>query len=305
MLVNKKILEAISMPSLQYYIFKKGWNVIGSISDKALIFGKEGCSQELFLPMRKTLGDYEYLLSTCIDELCEAEDIPRMRFFDEIFPCWTRFPNSVTYHRKFLAFEGIDGAGKTTQIKYLAENLMAKGHEVVCTREPSYCLNHENAYAELCFLNAARIENLEKTILPALLRGAWVLCDRYLASTLAYQGAGLGIDDGVIWTVHSAVCGGHMPGYTMILDIDYDSADNRIMRRNLEKTLVGLHIPLEIRGSDPRETREFQEKVRARFIDLARELPEFYSIINSDNTADEVARQVYKNFMLYTQSSPR
>ncbi len=133
--------------------------------------------------------------------------------------------------RRFITFEGIDGAGKSTHIEPLAERLRASGLEVVCTREPGgtplaerlreLVLNEAmDAVAETLLMFAARRDHLERVIVPALGRGDVVLCDRFTDATFAYQGFGRGQDLGVLRSLESWVQAGLQPDLTLWFDID-------------------------------------------------------------------------------------
>src|SRR5262249_19893086 len=145
------------------------------------------------------------------------------------------------YRRRdmFVTFEGIDGSGKTTQAALLAEWARAQGHDVVAVREPGGTALGERvrellldgpemtAWAEAALFAAARAELAERVIRPALDRGAWVVCDRYVDSSLAYQGAarGLGID--AVRELNVVATGGLVPDVTFVLLIDPEAALGR------------------------------------------------------------------------------
>ncbi|MFZ2959191.1 MAG: dTMP kinase [Candidatus Ozemobacteraceae bacterium] len=140
------------------------------------------------------------------------------------------FPSSG----RFVAFEGPEGSGKTTQIKKLAEAFSQKGHEVVITREPGgtpfgdeirrLLLDHSsgrlNAATELSLMLAQRSEHLSKVIVPGLERGAVVLTDRYIDSSLAYQGFGRGLGADFVRRVHLELLGPCLPDVTVLFDLD-------------------------------------------------------------------------------------
>jgi len=135
----------------------------------------------------------------------------------------------------FITFEALDGAGKSTQARLLAETLRKQGHDVVLTREPGGSPGAEEIRAlilqgdtdrwspmtEILLFNAARRDHLERTILPALKRGAIVICDRYVGSTLGLQVAG-GEDRAMILKLHEIACDGIMPDLTFYLDLDVE-----------------------------------------------------------------------------------
>jgi dTMP kinase len=140
----------------------------------------------------------------------------------------------------FVSFEGVDGSGKSTQATLLAEHLRAGGREVVLTREPggtplgeqirALLLAGEamSAWAEAALFAAARAELVERVIAPALERGAWVVCDRFVDSSLAYQGIarGLGVDE--VLDVNRAATGGLLPDRTFVLLVDPVESARRV-----------------------------------------------------------------------------
>jgi dTMP kinase len=139
---------------------------------------------------------------------------------------------------KFISFEGIDGAGKTTHIDNLATHLQAKGHTVVRTREPGgtplaeglreWVLNTPmDALTETLLVFAARRHHIEQVIAPALARGHTVLCDRFTDATFAYQGAGRGFDVAVLQTLEGWVQQGLQPELTIWFDLPSELAAKR------------------------------------------------------------------------------
>jgi dTMP kinase len=135
---------------------------------------------------------------------------------------------------RFISFEGGEGSGKSTQINILAQDLRKSGKNVVITREPGGTSGAEairalfvngdpdrwSPWAEACLVNAARADHVERVIRPALGRGDWVLCDRFVDSTRAYQGAGKGLDDTALCTLHAQVTGNLWPDLTLVLTLD-------------------------------------------------------------------------------------
>lgn len=137
---------------------------------------------------------------------------------------------------RFISFEGGEGSGKSTQAHRLAEVLTLQGHEVVLTREPGGTEGAEairqllvsgdpgrwNPWSELCLVNAARADHVARVIRPALARDAWVLCDRFIDSTRAYQGAGKGLPDATLLAMHAQTTGDLWPDLTLILSLPVD-----------------------------------------------------------------------------------
>lgn len=147
---------------------------------------------------------------------------------------------------RFIAFEGGEGAGKSTQARLLAEALRRRGVEVVVTREPGGTAGAEairalllstegegwGARAEALLFAAARADHVERLIRPALARGAWVICDRFLDSSRAYQGGGGGLSDGDIRTLHRIGSKGLLPDLTLLLELPADEAGRRLALRD-------------------------------------------------------------------------
>ena len=146
---------------------------------------------------------------------------------------------------RFISFEGGEGSGKSTQARLLAERLRSRGETVVLTREPGGTPGAEvirdllvtgdperwSAWSEACLVNAARADHVARVIRPALARGAWVICDRYVDSTRAYQGAGKGIADADLCTLHRLATGDLWPDQTLVMQIDAASGLARAGRR--------------------------------------------------------------------------
>ena len=140
---------------------------------------------------------------------------------------------------KFITFEGIDGAGKSSHITWTLDTLKAAGHEVVATREPGgtplgeklrELLLHDSMHleTEALLMFAARREHLDKLILPALSAGKWVVSDRFSDASYAYQGGGRGLDKGKLRELERWVHGGFQPDLTLVFDIDPAVAAQRL-----------------------------------------------------------------------------
>lgn len=193
----------------------------------------------------------------------------------------------------FVTFEGVDGAGKSTQLRRAAERLRAKGVPALATREPGGSPGAEEIRAllvsgepgrwspetELLLFNAARRDHLERTILPALARGDVVLCDRYIDSTRAYQAVARGGDAEMVEALHRLAIG-RDPDLTLIFDLEPSLAE---MRR----------APEEAAGPRAAETRferfgpSFQADLRAAFRAIAQAEPARCRLI--DASGDEAA----------------
>jgi len=195
----------------------------------------------------------------------------------------------------FITFEGADGSGKTTQLRLLAERLHGAGREVLATSEPGGteignqirkilldAANHRmSAKAELLLYFAARAQNVNELILPALERGATVLSDRFTDSTLAYQGAGRGLGRGVVMELHRIACGGLLPALTVCLDIDLDTALARARARHP--------------GADRMDEQhsEFHEKVRREYRKIATAEPARFRLVDGSGDGETVAGRVW------------
>jgi len=194
---------------------------------------------------------------------------------------------------RFISFEGIDGSGKSTQARRLAETLRARGQEVVLTREPGGSPGAEeirrlvlegdpdrwSPETEILLFTAARRDHLEKTILPALEAGQVVVCDRFADSTRVYQGAARAALRDKVDAVHAAMIGVE-PDLTLVIDMDPDRALARgLARHSGEDRFESL-------GAD------FQHRLRAGFLGLAQEFPSRVRLVAGDASPDEVAARV-------------
>jgi dTMP kinase len=147
---------------------------------------------------------------------------------------------------KFITFEGLDGSGKSTQMRKLATALRAAGYAVVETREPGGTATGEkirrvlldsatqdlSSLAEMALMFASRAQHIAEVILPALERGQIVLCDRFTDSTEAYQGSGRKLGSAVVLKLHRFLCGDLQPDLTILLDSDPRMSIGRARRRN-------------------------------------------------------------------------
>lgn len=192
----------------------------------------------------------------------------------------------------FVTLEGIDGAGKSTQAGLLAERLRAQGREVVLTREPGGARGAEeirrllvegepgrwSPEAEALLFTAARRDHVERTIRPALARGAVVVCDRYVDSTRAYQGEGRLRE--TVDRLH-ALCIGLDPDLTLVLDMDPDAAAGRAETRATP-------------GEDRFERKGAQDRLRDAFLAIARSEPARCRVIDAGRPAQAVADEIWE-----------
>jgi dTMP kinase len=194
---------------------------------------------------------------------------------------------------RFVTFEGIDGSGKSTQLRLLAATLRARGETVVETREPGGSPGAEairallvrgdpgrwSPEAEILLFTAARRDHLERTISPALARGETVLCDRFADSTRVYQGAVRADLRSTVDDLHRLVIGLE-PDLTLILDVDPAVARDRHRARG---------------GDEDRFERfgaVFQARLREGFLALAAEFPERCRVVAADGSPEGVAARV-------------
>jgi dTMP kinase len=189
----------------------------------------------------------------------------------------------------FVTFEGLDGSGKTTQLELLAEHLAAGGREVVVTREPGGTPLGESirqlvlrgdemtAWAEAALFAAARAEHVERLIRPALARGAAVLCDRYIDSSVAYQGGARGLGLDVVLQLNLTATGGLLPDATFLLQLASAEAMARV---------VSDHDRIE------REHDDFHTRVDEAFRELARRFPERITAVDATLPPERIAEVV-------------
>ena len=191
---------------------------------------------------------------------------------------------------RLIAFEGVEGAGKSTQLELLRRALEGRGREVVVTREPGGTPAGERVRsllldpavelqprAEALLFAAARAELVERVIRPALERGALVLCDRYLDSSLAYQGGARGLGLGPVGEVNRFATGGLLPDLVVLLDLD-----------------PAAGLARRARDPDRIEAQDlgFHRRVRDAFRDLAAADPERFAVVDAAAPVDQVAAQV-------------
>ena len=191
---------------------------------------------------------------------------------------------------RFITLEGVDGAGKSTHIPFIAECVRAAGHDVVTTREPGgtklgetlrdLLLNAPMSHdTETLLMFAARREHLERVIRPSLARGAWVLCDRYTDATWAYQGGGHGVDAMLIAALEKGVHDDCRPDCTILFDVPPAVSRGRLARAESHgRTLDKFE----------REDLGFTERVRAAYLKRAHAEPGRFRVVDSSRPQDEV-----------------
>jgi len=193
----------------------------------------------------------------------------------------------------FITFEGVEGAGKTTNIAFIADKLQKAGHEILLTREPggtktgeaireiliSKDLPEMHHTTELLLMFAARAEHLHRKIIPALEQGKWVLCDRFTDASYAYQGAGRGIDLKKIAILETFVQNSLRPDYTFLFDLEADIGLARAHSRGEADRFEQQHI-------------DFFNRVRSQYLKMAEAEKDRYRIINAKHDLETVQQQI-------------
>jgi len=188
---------------------------------------------------------------------------------------------------RFISLEGIDGAGKSTQHAWLVDYLRGKGHSVVATREPGGTPLGEKLRAllladpmhletEALLMFAARREHIAQVIEPALARGDWVLCDRFVDASFAYQGGGRGLSWKKLEELAAWVLGDLQPDLTLIFDAPVAIAQQR------------LHAATSQPDRFEQEHAAFFERVRAAYLRIAAENPARVRLIDATQTPDAI-----------------
>ena len=192
---------------------------------------------------------------------------------------------------RIIAFEGIDGAGKSTHIAGVAELIRLHGYQVVSTREPGgtplgeklrELLLHEPMHleTEAMLMFAARREHLARVIEPALARGDWVVCDRFSDATYAYQGGGRGLDKAKFAVLEQWVHGHLQPDVTFLFDLPPGVAEQRISAQGRELDRF------------EQEKRDFHVRVRAAYLERAAAAPRRITVINADQPLEKIKKLV-------------
>ena len=198
---------------------------------------------------------------------------------------------------KFITFEGGEGAGKSTQVKLLADALMQKGLKVIITREPGGSeggevireilvngdVNKWDAVTEALLFYAARRDHLIKKIIPHLENGYWVISDRFADSTMAYQASGYqknAISKNDLLNLHKMAVGDFKPDITFILDMPVEKGLERAKLRNPDKSRFEK---MDI---------SFHQNLRSAFLQIAANEPERCSVVAADDTAEQISNNI-------------
>ncbi|MCX4189255.1 dTMP kinase [Methylophaga sp. OBS3] len=195
---------------------------------------------------------------------------------------------------KFISIEGIEGAGKSTQLAFIAEYLRQRGVDLVVTREPGGTEVSEKIRtllltpsdepivddAELLLMFAARVQHIQHKILPALARGQWVLSDRFVDATYAYQGGGRGIDSNRIQQLADWSLQGISTDITFLFDLPVETGQQRVKTRGNAKDRI------------EQEKHSFFDKVRQHYLQLAEAEPNRIKIIDAALTIEAIQAQL-------------
>jgi dTMP kinase len=202
---------------------------------------------------------------------------------------------------RLITFEGPEGAGKSTQAAMLIARLEARGIEIIYTREPGGTKLGEairgvlqyNAAgeapcpeSEVLLFEASRAQLVRQVILPALERGAWVVCDRFFDSTTAYQGFGRGFPVELMETINRFAVGEAVPDMTILLDVNVSLGMQRCAKRQAGQAMKYDRFESE--------ALEFHERVRQGYLELARRYPERFRQVDAMRHAEPIADDVWR-----------
>lgn len=202
----------------------------------------------------------------------------------------------------FITFEGGDGCGKSTQLNMLAQRLTLAGKDPLVTREPGGTQRAETIrallldgkvrelghFAETLLFFLAREDHLEKLIAPKLDQGGWVICDRFIDSTRAYQGAGGGIDPSLINALEHVVVEPYRPDLTVILDV---TPEEGMLRAKLRMEEAGEEVPDRFEA----EEVAFHHRLRDSFLEIARNEPERCVVVNGMQPIGDIHHEIWEH----------
>jgi dTMP kinase len=197
---------------------------------------------------------------------------------------------------KFISIEGVEGAGKSTQVSFIQQHLLGQGKTVIVTREPGgtelsekirglLLMPTQPAMAvdtELLLMFAARAEHIKQVIEPALERGDWVLCDRFVDATFAYQGGGRGVNQQRIKTLADWTLQGLKPELTLLFDLPVEIGLKRVIQRN------------EAIDRFEQEKVTFFEKIRESYLHSAIAEPDRIKVVDASLSIDNIQQQLIK-----------
>ena len=206
----------------------------------------------------------------------------------------------------FLTVEGIEGAGKSTFIGLLEDELRKRGVDFLRTREPGGCAlgrqirpllldvsQQVSDRAELFLFLADRAQHVADTIRPAIERGQWVICDRYADSTIAYQGYGRGMDPEQLQMLNDYATGGLWPEITFLLDLPAEVGLGRALARNGREGLT------QSEGRFEAEALAFHQRIREGFLARAARWPQRFRVLDAAQTPDAIVAQAMKHLEPY------
>ena len=206
----------------------------------------------------------------------------------------------------FLTIEGIEGAGKSTFLGLLEDELVKRGVDFLRTREPGGCAlgrqirpllldasQKVSDRAELFLFLADRAQHVADTIRPALDRGQWVICDRYADSTIAYQGYGRGMDPEELQKLNDYATGGLWPDITFLLDLPAEVGLGRALARNGREGLT------QSEGRFEAEALAFHQRIREGFLARAARWPQRFRVLDAAQTPDAIVSQAMKHLEPY------
>lgn len=205
----------------------------------------------------------------------------------------------TNYKPLFISIEGVDGSGKSTQIKKLSERLTAQGVDLVMSREPGGVPVAEDireillkgdsakldAKSEAMLFYTSRNEHLRQLILPSVAAGKVVITDRFADSTMAFQHYGRGFDRGFIDRLHADVVGDNNPDLTLIFMLSPDEA--------LKRATARMTDAVDAEDRMEKEGVEFQKRIAKGFVEIAQDNPTRCVVIDADGSIDDVAKRVW------------
>jgi len=201
-------------------------------------------------------------------------------------------------HGDFVTFEGLDGSGKTTQMRLLAGHLRERGMEVIETVEPGGTAigqairrilldpahDHLGSVAEMLLYFAARAQNVHEVLEPALARGVTVFSDRWTDSTFAYQGYGRQLGEPIVADLDRIACRGRRPDLTLWIDVELETSLGRARSRNAQESAEGTRMD--------EQSRVFYERVLQGYRVLAEREPGRFVRVDGNGTLEQVAERV-------------
>lgn len=210
--------------------------------------------------------------------------------------------DTVNIRGKFISLEGGEGVGKSTQARLLLDRLEKRDIRTILTREPGGAPGAEEIrrllltgnpdkwepMTEILLFYAARVDHLNRTILPALEQGIWVISDRYADSSIAYQGAGHGLETAVVQEIHRIATGDFWPDLTVILDGDPTQGLSRANRRESAVCQQQREDRFE------KMAEGFHQKLRQAFLDIAEQNPDRCRLVPAAGTVEEIAGRIWQ-----------